>query len=340
MHTLSDFEYDLPGELVAQRPLEKRDQSRLLSLDRTSGEVSHLRFPAITGLPQPGDILVVNQSRVIPARLAALRDNGREAEVLLVRELDKNMWSAMVHPGGKLKVGRRLTFGDTGACEVVDVVGGGLRVLRFEGAPVSEIMDEFGSTPLPPYIERKSDPSDQERYQTVFAKVDGSVAAPTAGLHFTPETMSLLAARGVRTAEVTLHVGPGTFKPVSTEEISKHQMHEEYYEVSDETASLINNARASGGRIWAVGTTSARVLETCGISGKIKAGSGLTDIFIFPGHHFQAVDALITNFHLPKSTLLMLVAAFAGLDSTLAAYREAVAQRYRFFSYGDAMVVH
>lgn len=340
MYTLSDFEYDLPRSLIAQRPLELRDQSKLLSLDRKTGAIRHLRFTQMPELLNPGDVLVVNRSRVIPARLKATRDNGREAEILLVREQAEGVWSAMVHPGGKLKVGRRLFFGEIGTCEVIEVVGGGLRVLRFEGASVADIMARFGSTPLPPYISRDADSTDRQRYQTIFATEDGSVAAPTAGLHFTPELMEVFAEKGIKTAEVTLHVGPGTFKPVATDDISRHTMHEEYYELSAETADRINAARAAGGRIWAVGTTSARVLETVGHAGKLQPGSGLTDIFITPGHRFQSIDALITNFHLPKSTLLMLVAAFAGLDQILHAYREAVANEYRFFSYGDAMVIH
>jgi S-adenosylmethionine:tRNA ribosyltransferase-isomerase len=340
MHSLSDFDFALPEELIAQRPLELRDQSRLLSLDRLTGSIQHHQFAQLPQLIAPGDVLVVNKSRVIPARLTATRENGRQAEVLLVREIEKGVWSAMVHPGGKLKVGRRLFFGDTGKCEVIDVIGGGLRVLRFEGLDVSEIMTQFGSTPLPPYIERDSDNEDRERYQTIFAEIDGSAAAPTAGLHFTDALMSELKKRGVNTATVTLHVGPGTFKPVSVEDISQHSMHSEYYELSAETAETLNSARSNGARVWAVGTTSARVLETCGRSGKLIPGTGLTDIFITPGYKFRSIDALITNFHLPRSTLLMLVAAFAGLDPILNAYREAVSSNYRFFSYGDAMVIH
>jgi S-adenosylmethionine:tRNA ribosyltransferase-isomerase len=245
----------------------------------------------------------------------------------------------MVHPGGKLKVGRRLSFGDLGTCEIVDVIGGGLRKVRFD-ADVALIMERFGAVPLPPYITRDADETDRDRYQTVYADAGGSVAAPTAGLHFTNSVLDTIRERGVRVEHVTLHVGPGTFKPVTVTDISQHRMHAEYYEVPPETAIALEETRAAGGRIWAVGTTSARVLESCTADGRILAGGGLTDIFIYPPYRFKSVDALITNFHLPGSTLIMLVAALAGLDQTMAAYRAAVDERYRFFSYGDAMVIH
>ena len=336
----SDFDYDFPRELIAQRPLSGRAESRLLILQRKAGSIQHARFTDFAGLPDPGDVLVLNESRVIQARLIGIRDNGREAEVLLVHPEPDGTWLAMVHPGGKLKQGRSVRFGSTAVATIEDVVGGGLRKIRFTGVDsLAEVMRRFGKVPLPPYIEREPDASDQERYQTVYARADGSVAAPTAGLHFTADVLSALRGRGVVIAPIVLHVGPGTFKPVETEDITQHPMHAEWYEITEEAARTIEEARRSGRRVWAVGTTSARVLEAIGSSGSLQATSGWTDLFIHPPYDFKLVDALLTNFHLPRSTLLMLVSAFAGHEATMAAYREAVRLRYRLYSYGDAMVV-
>lgn len=336
----SDFDYEYPREAVAQRPLPERNASRLLVLHRDTGTIEHRSFGQFASLPDPGDVLVLNESKVMRARLRGLRDNGREAEILLTHPEPDGTWLAMVHPGGKLKVGRKVMFGDDVVAEIVDVIGGGLRRVRFSGllSPI-ELMEQLGSVPLPPYIERIPDDQDRERYQTVFARHDGSVAAPTAGLHFTEGTLSDLKARGVTTARVVLHVGPGTFKPVATEEPTDHSMHSEWYSVPPEAASLIMAAKKSGKRVWAVGTTSARVLETVANFDGQRATTGWTDLFIHPPFEFKVVDALLTNFHLPRSTLLMLVAAFAGYESTMFAYRTAVRNGYRLYSYGDAMVV-
>lgn len=336
----SDFDYEYPREVVAQRPLPERNASRLLVLHRDTGTIEHRSFGQFASLPDPGDVLVLNESKVMRARLKGLRDNGREAEILLAHPEPDGTWLAMVHPGGKLKVGRKVTFGDDAVAEIVDVIGGGLRRVRFSG-PLSpiELMKQSGSVPLPPYIERIPDDQDRERYQTVFAQHDGSVAAPTAGLHFTEGTLSELNARGVTTARVVLHVGPGTFKPVASEEPTDHSMHSEWYSVPAEATNLIVAAKKSGKRVWAVGTTSARVLETVANFDGQHATTGWTDLFIYPPFEFKVVDALLTNFHLPRSTLLMLVAAFAGYESTMFAYRTAVRNGYRLYSYGDAMVV-
>ncbi|MFQ5551617.1 MAG: tRNA preQ1(34) S-adenosylmethionine ribosyltransferase-isomerase QueA [Gemmatimonadales bacterium] len=337
MYSLSDFDYHLPKSLIAQHPTEARDASRLLHYDRHTKRIDHMMFRDIVRLPSPGDVLVLNTSRVIPARLSATRDNGREAEVLLVHEDGPGIWTAMVHPGGKLKTGRRLTFGADYSCRIVEVLGGGLRRVEFQG-DVRDIMARFGSVPLPPYIRRPASTDDSDRYQTVYAREDGSVAAPTAGLHFTTDILREIEAAGCIVVETVLHVGPGTFKPVASENPANHKMHAEYYRLPEETVRAITDARGRSGKIWCVGTTTARVLEACAVGG-LKPGSGWTDIFIRPGYRFKFVDALITNFHLPRSTLLMLVAAFAGLDETLAAYRAAVDRGYRFYSYGDAMVI-
>jgi len=336
-----DFDYEYPPEAVAQRPLTERSASRLLVLDRESGAITHRTFGDFPSILRPGDVLVRNTSRVIPARLVGRRDNGRPAEILLVHPEAEDTWLAMVHPGGKLKRGRTVSFGDDAVAEIVGVVGGGLRRVRFSGArSVTDLMRTAGAVPLPPYIERPPDELDRERYQTVYATDDGSVAAPTAGLHFTAAVLADVARRGVRIADVLLHVGPGTFKPVEVDDPTQHVMHREWYAVPADTADRINRARAAGGRIWAVGTTAARTLETAATAdGTVTAGSGWTDLFIYPPYRFRTVDGLLTNFHLPRSTLIMLVAAFAGAEQTMAAYREAVAQGYRLFSYGDAMAV-
>ena len=350
-----DFDYPCPAELIAQHPAPDRAASRLLVLGRADGRIAHRTFREFPSLLGPGDVLVLNTSRVMPARLAGQRDNGRPAEILLVHPEPDGTWLAMVHPGGKLKAGRRVWVGEAGGgvravgargtagaeIEIVGVVGGGVRRVRFHGMDARDVMDRYGAVPLPPYIHRPPDAEDRERYQTVYARTDGSVAAPTAGLHFTPELLAAVRAHGVEVAEVVLHVGPGTFKPVEVADPRDHVMHAEWYEIGDDAAAAINGARARGGRVWAVGTTVARVLETvaAGARGGVPSGSGWTRLFIYPPFRFQAVDALLTNFHLPRSTLLMLVAAFAGYEPVMAAYREAVRERYRLYSYGDAMAV-
>lgn len=340
----SDFDYDYPREAVAQRPLPDRSGSRLLVLERESGAIHHRRFRDFPGLLDAGDALVINASRVIPARLRGVRDNGREAELLLVHAESDGSWLAMVHPGGKLKVGRKVRFGDDSVAEIVGVVGGGVRRLRFTGRlDVQELMRRYGTVPLPPYIERPPDAADRQRYQTVYAAVEGSVAAPTAGFHFSTETLSQVADRGVQTVEIVLHVGPGTFKPVDVDDPGQHRMHAEWYSVSEAAAETVNRAKAAGRRVWAVGTTAARTLETAATARStltvVAAGSGWTELFIYPPYEFKVVDALLSNFHLPRSTLLMLVAAFAGYEHTMVAYREAIARQYRLFSYGDAMAI-
>lgn len=343
----TDFDYDYPPDAVAQYPLEERDASRLLVLERETGGIRHLKFGDLPALFESGDVLVRNTSRVIPARLIGTRDNGREAEVLLVHAEADGTWQAMVHPGGKLKLGRTIRFGDDAVAEVVEVYRGGLRRLAFQGKlDVAQLMRRYGRVPLPPYIERAPSEDDKERYQTVYAQVNGSVAAPTAGLHFTAATFEAIRGRGVAVADVLLHIGPGTFKPVEVQDPSRHIMHAEWYEISEEAARTINEARDGGGRVWAVGTTAARVLEAVAVAPnapaarcEVAAGCGWTDLFIRPPYDFRMVDALLTNFHLPRSTLLMLVAAFAGYERTMAAYREAIQKGYRLFSYGDAMVI-
>jgi S-adenosylmethionine:tRNA ribosyltransferase-isomerase len=343
----ADFEYDCPPELIAQHPLPDRAASRMLVLDRGAGSVAHRQFGDFPSLLRTGDVVVLNVSRVLAARLIGTRENGRPAEVLLVHPDTDGTWLAMVHPGGKLGVGRRVRFREedgaeaagTAEAEIVEVVGGGVRRIRFHGMDAHEVMARWGKVPLPPYIRRSPDPEDAERYQTVYARADGSVAAPTAGLHFTPAILDAVRARGAEVAEVTLHVGPGTFKPVEVEDLAHHVMHAEWYEVTPEAAETVNRVRANGGRVWAVGTTATRVLESTASGGRVAAGSGWTSLFIYPPFEFRVVDALLTNFHLPRSTLLMLVAALAGRDATMTAYHEAVRQGYRLYSYGDAMAV-
>ena len=341
MYRASDFDYPLPPELIAQEPVPERAASRLLVLDRASGELRHRRFADLVALVAPGDVLVLNVSRVIPARLRGTRDGGAAAELLLVRELPDGTWLALGHPGGKLKPGRRVRFGDDSAAAIVAVLGGGLRQVRFVGRlSAAATLAQYGEVPLPPYIRRPPRPEDRERYQTVYARHPGSVAAPTAGLHFTPELLATLRAAGVAVAELDLHVGPGTFKPVETEELARHVMDPERYHVSEETARIINGRRADGGRIWAVGTTVVRTLETCAdAEGRITPAAGETRLFVHPPHALRAVDRLLTNFHLPRSTLLMLVCAFGGYEAVMRAYRAAVDERYRFYSYGDAMAI-
>lgn len=338
MHRLSDFEYDLPAEQIAQQPLADRSASRLLVLERATAAIRHLHFRDIVDLIPPGDAVVLNTSRVIPARLHGTRDSGMAAEVLLVRALEDGTWLAMGHPGGKLKAGRRVTFGPDSAVEIVEVLGGGLRRVRFVGALGAEpTLAKYGEVPLPPYIRRPPTPADRERYQTVYAEHDGSVAAPTAGLHFTPDLLDRLRTQGVTLATLDLHVGPGTFKPVETDDLAAHRMPAEVYEIPPRTADLVNERK---GRVWAVGTTVVRALETAADGrGRVRSGAGETSLFIHPPYDFRVVDRLVTNFHLPRSTLLMLVCAFGGYQAVMAAYREAVTAGYRFYSYGDAMAV-
>ncbi|PYP52848.1 MAG: tRNA preQ1(34) S-adenosylmethionine ribosyltransferase-isomerase QueA [Gemmatimonadetes bacterium] len=348
LYRTSDFDYSLPAEQIAQDPLPDRGGSRLLVLDRASGAIRHGRFVDVVDLVAPEDVLVVNVSRVIPARLHGMRlagsgmgGSGGKAELLLVRELPDGTWLAMGHPGGKLKSGRRVTFGPDSTAEIVEALGGGLRRVRFVGAlDAPATLAKYGEVPLPPYIRRAPRPEDRERYQTVYAAHDGSVAAPTAGLHFTRDLLDRLRDKGVALAEVDLHVGPGTFKPVETDDLARHAMHDEPYRVSDSAAGIINERREAGGRVWAVGTTVVRTLETlAGERGRIAPGAGETRLFIHPPYSFRAVDRLLTNFHLPRSTLLMLVCAFGGYDNVMRAYGEAVREGYRFYSYGDAMAV-
>ena len=337
----SDFYYDLPQELIAQDPLEDRSSSRLLVLDRKTGELEHRVFRDITEYLRPGDCLVVNNTKVIPARLLGVKeDTGAGIEILLLKRKADNVWETLVKPGKKARPGARIVFGD-GILkgEVLEVVDEGNRLIRFEYEGIfEEILDRLGQMPLPPYITHQL--KDKNRYQTVYAEHDGSAAAPTAGLHFTPELLEEIQAKGVRLAHVTLHVGLGTFRPVKVEDVSQHHMHSEYYVVEEEQARLINDTRAAGGRVICVGTTSCRTLESAADEdGILRAGSGWTDIFIYPGYRFKIMDALITNFHLPESTLLMLVSAFADKEKIMKAYEEAVRQRYRFFSFGDAMFI-
>jgi S-adenosylmethionine:tRNA ribosyltransferase-isomerase len=342
----SDFDYDLPAERIAQTPLPDRAASRLLVLERSAGTITHKHFRDVAALIEPADVLVLNASKVIPARLRGTRDaglgtGGARAEILIVRENADGTWLAMGHPGGKLKPGRRVTFGDDAAVEIVEVLGSGLRRVRFTGAlDARATLAKYGVVPLPPYIHRPPDAADRERYQTVYADHEGSVAAPTAGLHVTAELLDSLRAKGVGIATLDLHIGPGTFKPVEVEDLSRHPMHPEAYAVDETAARTINERRAAGGRVWAVGTTVVRTLETvAGADGRVQPGAGETRLFIHPPYRFRAVDKLLTNFHLPRSTLLMLVCAFGSYEAVMQAYREAVAREYRFYSYGDAMLL-
>ena len=337
----SDFYYDLPQELIAQEPLKDRSSSRLLVLHRDSGEIEHKIFKDITGYLKKGDCLVINDTKVMPARLIGARKNtGARVEILLLVRKDLDTWEVLTYPGKKAKPGDIITFGDGRLeAEILEVIEGGNRIVKFHYDGVFEtILDELGEMPLPPYITHKLE--DKNRYQTVYAVHEGSAAAPTAGLHFTKELLEEIKNMGVEIAHVTLHVGLGTFRPVKVEDVTNHEMHSEYYVVEKEEADKINNARKNGGRIISVGTTSTRTLESVtDENGVVQPGSGWTKIFIYPGYQFKMVDALITNFHLPQSTLIMLVSALAGREHVLAAYEEAVRQRYRFFSFGDAMLI-
>jgi S-adenosylmethionine:tRNA ribosyltransferase-isomerase len=339
----SDFDFELPDALVAQVPAERRDASRLLVVDRASGELHHRTFPDIVEYVAPGDVVVLNETRVFPARLRGRRASGGEAEVLLLHPHggEEKVWTALVRPGSKLKPGRVVEVAEGLSVEILDTTPGGERVVRVvTELPLAEALDRHGEVPLPPYVERAATEADRERYQTVYARERGSVAAPTAGLHFTPEVLAALEAKGARFARLVLHVGVGTFRPVEAEDPGEHRMHSEWFSVPAEAAAEIAAARARGGRVWAVGTTVVRTLESVAAEdGSVRAAEGWTDIFIRPPYRFRAVDALLTNFHLPRSTLLMLVSAFAGHALVMGAYREAVERRYRFFSYGDAMLL-
>ena len=339
--TTKDFYYDLPPELIAQTPLTDRSASRLLVLNKESGEISHEHFYDITAHLKPGDCLVMNNTRVIPARLYGCKEGtGGKIEFLLLKRLELDKWEVILRPGKKAKPGSCFEFGGgLLRAEVLEVIEDGNRIVRFEYDGVwEEILDKLGEMPLPPYIKEKL--SDKERYQTVYSKIEGSAAAPTAGLHFTKELLKKIEDMGVETAYLTLHVGLGTFRPVSVDNVEEHIMHSEFYQVSPETAEKINRTRERGGRIIAVGTTSVRTLETVADDdGRMRAASGETSIFIYPGYKFKAVDALITNFHLPESTLVMLVSALAGKENIFKAYNTAVREKYRFFSFGDAMLI-
>ena len=337
----SDFYYDLPKELIAQDPLEDRSASRLMHLNKETGEYEHGHFRDILKYLKPGDCLVINDTKVIPARLYGSKVGTDAAiEILLLKRRENDIWETLVKPGKKCKVGTVISFGDgilTG--EVVDIVDEGNRLIQFHYDGIfEEILDQLGEMPLPPYITHKL--QDKNRYQTVYAKHEGSAAAPTAGLHFTKELLQQVQDAGVKIAHVTLHVGLGTFRPVKVEDVTQHHMHSEFYVVEEDQAKLINDTKAAGGRVIAVGTTSCRTLESAtGEDGILKAGSGWTEIFIYPGYRFKMIDGLITNFHLPESTLVMLVSALAGKEHIMAAYEEAVREKYRFFSFGDTMMI-
>ena len=337
----SDFYFDLPEELIAQDPLEDRSSSRLLCLDKNTGRTTHKIFRDVITFLKPGDCLVLNNTKVIPARLLGEREGtGAHVEVLLLKRKEKDVWETLVRPGKKCKPGTRLVFGNgLLRAEVLDTVEEGNRLIQFSYEGIfEEVLDQLGEMPLPPYITHKL--QDKNRYQTVYAKYDGSAAAPTAGLHFTRELLAAIEAKQVHIAYVTLHVGLGTFRPVKEDDILKHHMHSEYYEITPETADLINTTKKNGGRIICVGTTSTRTIESAADDkGIVHAGSGNTEIFIYPGYRFKVLDGLITNFHLPESTLVMLVSALAGREHVLDAYREAVELKYRFFSFGDAMFI-
>ncbi len=338
----SDFYFDLPERLIAQHPLEQRDASRLMVLDRRDGSVTHRHFRDLLEYVQPGDCMVFNNSRVIPARLMGHAvGHVTPIEVLLLTDKGDGLWECLTRPGKKTRTGVELTFGDgllTATVEAVQPDGNRLIRFHYEGIFL-EILDKLGTMPLPPYIKEKL--GDPERYQTVYSKTPGSAAAPTAGLHFTTELLDALKAKGVKLAFVTLHVGLGTFRPVKEDEITDHIMHSEYYIMDEETAGIINDTRAAGGKIWAVGTTATRTLETIAADdGTVRAQSGWTDIFIYPGYKFKAVDHLVTNFHLPESTLMMLISAFATREMVMNAYQEAIKEEYRFFSFGDSMLLY
>lgn len=338
----SDFYFELPQELIAQDPLEDRSASRLLVLNKDTGAVEHRHFKEIINYLRPGDCLVLNNTKVIPARLMGVKEGtGAAIEVLLLKRRENDIWETLVRPGKKARPGTKIVFGEGAlTAEVLEVVEEGNRLIRFSYEGIfEEVLDRLGEMPLPPYITHKL--QDKNRYQTVYAKYEGSAAAPTAGLHFTEKLLEEIRAMGVKTVFVTLHVGLGTFRPVKAEKLSNHHMHSEHYEITQETADVINRTKENGGRIICVGTTSCRTVESAADeNGRVQAGCGDTDIFIYPGYRFRVLDCLITNFHLPESTLVMLVSALAGRENVLAAYREAVEKEYRFFSFGDAMFIY
>lgn len=337
----SDFYYDLPEELIAQTPLEPRDSSRLMILHKKTGEIEHRHFYDILDYLNEGDCLIMNDSRVLPARIYGVKDEtNANVEFLLLNCIEGKKWEALAKPGKRAKIGTSFSFGyGLMHCKVIDILDDGNRILEFEcEGSFYENLDKLGQMPLPPYIHEKL--KDKERYQTVYSREIGSAAAPTAGLHFTKELMKKAQEKGVKIGFVTLHVGLGTFRPVKVDDVTKHKMHSEHYDMSEETATLINETHRNGGRVFCVGTTSCRTVESVAKrEGEIKASDGMTDIFIYPGFEFKAMDCLITNFHLPESTLIMLVSAFAGYDNIMNAYKTAVAEKYRFFSFGDAMLI-
>jgi S-adenosylmethionine:tRNA ribosyltransferase-isomerase len=337
----SDFDFDLPAALIAQEPSERRDGSRLMIVDRARGAISHAHFRDIASLIPAGDLLVLNTTRVFRARLLGARDSGAPAEILLLKPLGDDRWEAMVHPGSKLKPGRVVSIAPGFDATILDRTDRGTRTVQLTAEEnIADAIERHGHVPLPPYIERADRATDTERYQTVYANENGSVAAPTAGLHFTAELLNALAAKGVRRADVLLHVGAGTFKPVEADDLTSHEMHEEWYRVTEETAAAVNGTRSAGAKVWAIGTTTVRTLESVvDLFGRVRAGEGETRIFIHPPYVIRSVDHLVTNFHLPRSTLLMLVSAFAGRDLMREAYAAAVKEKYRFYSYGDAMVI-
>lgn len=335
---VTDFDYDLPQELIAQHPMEPRDHSRLLVVDKKTGEIEHKHFYDLVNYLKPGDVLVFNDTRVIPARLHGTKDTGAHVEVFLLTRRDATDWEVMVRPGKKLQVGAKINFSDELSCEVIEHTDFGGRVVRFKYDGIfEEILDRLGETPLPPYITAPLE--DKERYQTVYNRERGSAAAPTAGLHFTKELLQKIKEIGCEEVFVTLHVGLGTFRPVSEAKIEDHKMHKEFYTVSQEAADAVNKAKAEGRRIIAVGTTAVRTLEAAGADGQLHAGSSWTNIFIYPGYKFRLVDDLVTNFHLPQSTLLMLVSTLSTREIMLQTYKKAVEEKYRFFSFGDAMFI-
>ena len=339
---VSDFDYELPEELIAQRPCDKRDESRLLVVDRKTGELHHEHFYDIAKYLEPDDCLVLNDSKVLPARLFGTKEKtGAKVEFLLTKRLEGDKWETMVRPGKRLKPGDRVSFADDFAADIIDNGEGGTRIVEFDYDGIfMERLEQIGAMPLPPYIERQAADEDKDRYQTVYAHEDGSVAAPTAGLHFTEELLKKIQEGGSKLAYVTLHVGIGTFRPVKADKVEDHHMHFEEYEISREAARTINETKKRGGRIISVGTTSTRTCESAADeNGFIKSGRGSTDIFIYPGYEFKVIDSLITNFHLPKSTLMMLISALYDREKILKVYHEAIKERYRFFSYGDAMFI-
>ena len=338
---VADYDFALPDTLIAQHPVEHRDESRLMVIDRASGDIAHGQFRDLVSLIPPRDALVLNTTKVIRARLLGTRPSGAPAEVLLLKALGDDVWEAMVQPGAKLQPGKIVRIADDFVVEMLEATSRGTKHVRLHTPmAATDAIELHGHVPLPPYMTRQETDDDARRYQTVYADAGGSIAAPTAGLHFTPEILAALTTKGVRRADVVLHVGAGTFRPISVDDPGAHVMHEEWYRIPDAAATTLNDVKRTGGSIWAVGTTSMRTIESAARqAGPLRASEGTTDIFIYPPYRFALVDHLLTNFHLPKSTLVMLVAAFAGYELTMRAYREAIAQRYRFYSYGDAMLI-